>query len=167
MDICVDTHAPPKEPPQAIICYTAGLVDGEGSIQINPTKGSGGRYWLLTVQVSGNGESFLKNLRAEWSGIGSLTYWKPRGAKPNRVSCNWRFYSGTAEWFLRLLVPHLRVNKEQAEVALEFRKYVGSGPGSLTPEMKAKRTELAVRMRELNDRNGKATADPKMAVGVI
>jgi hypothetical protein len=162
-DLGIDKAGPSRidrDPPSTVDrAYTAGMVDGEGSIQINasvPTKG-GKAYWSLTVQITGVGVDFIRALRDVW-GIGSITMWKP---KLGRLAANWRIYSEEAEWFLRAIEPFLRLKREHALVALEFRTLVGSGPHSLTPELSEQRSRLAEQMRELNAKTGKATAKPR------
>jgi hypothetical protein len=135
-------------------------VDGEGSIQINSsTNGSGKSYWGLTVQVSGNCGEVLTELRNEWN-LGSVTKWRAKGAKEGRHSYNWRLYSKEAETLLNALLPHLRIKRQQAEVALNFRTFVAAGRGSLTAEMSAQRNALALQMKTLNQRYGKGVETP-------
>lgn len=143
-------------PPLETIIYTAGLLDGEGSIQINPSHSrNGGKcYWNLTVQVSSSCESVLRELCDSW-GQGAITSWKPRGKYSYRRSFNWRIYSHDAEVFLRTVEPYLRIKRENAQVALEFRKHVGFKKGQLTPEVSKTRNDLAMKLRELNQRYGK------------
>jgi len=156
--------SPPSKLPQSapsidIIAYTAGLLDGEGSVQINHSNtGSGKAYWSLCVQICNVGEGFLESLREEWGGIGSLTYWTSRGSRKNRRICNWRFHSAQAEWFLKQLLPYLRLKKEHAQIAIEFRGFVAPHKGWFTPERLEKRSQLALRIRELNARTGKGLA---------
>jgi DNA-binding CsgD family transcriptional regulator len=142
-------------PSKAVVAYTAGILDGEGSIQINRSRGPTGLFFGMGVQIASSSVGFLEKLRADWSDIGVATYWQPKGSTRFRKAGNWRIYGENTSWFLRLLLPHLRIKKEQCEIALEFRKYVSSGRNSLTLSMTAARAELAVRMREANSRLGK------------
>lgn len=149
-----------KEPPSELTrAYTAGLVDGEGSIQINASRGraKGTAYWSLTVQVTSSVAGFFEELRSEWSDIGSITSWKPRGKREWRRSYNWRIYAAQAEWFLVAILPWLRLKHEQAQVAIEFREFIGAkGAYGLTAEKIERRQQLALQMQSLNARNGKA-----------
>ena len=141
-----------------LIAYTAGLVDGEGSIQINPNglkKGSKrNRYWGLSIQVSSGDGKNLKRLCKEW-GVGKVGEWLPKGSRKDRRSYNWRLYSKEAELFLQTILPYLRIKKQNAKLALKFRKLVGFSSWHLPEKVSEKRTLLALKMRELNQKFGK------------
>jgi len=139
---------------QKIILYTAGFVDGEGSIQINPAKSGKKSYWGLTIQTTNSDKDVLEYLRNEWGGIGTVTGYKPNKSK-NR-SYNWRIYSKEAELFLNKLFPYLIIKKEEARLALEFRKLTGFKRGQLTETISKKRTKIAMRLREIHRTIGKA-----------
>lgn len=146
-------------PDDVILAYTAAMLDGEGSIQINPSKPgkkSSFRYWGLTVQIAQNNRAFLGGLREEWGGIGNVISWQSKDPR-KKLSSSWRIYSNQCEWFLKNIIQYLRIKKEHALVAIEFRKCVTDAKGVLTDEMKAKRRGLAFRMKELNDICGKAS----------
>ncbi len=142
-----------------LIAYTAGMIDGEGSIQINPSRSGKKYYWYLTVQISSGDKKTLQDLRNEWGEIGSITVWKPKGSRKYRQSCNWRFYNKEAEFLLNKVLPFLRIKKEYALTAIEFRKFRGKGPKSLTAEMIKKRKFLALKLKRLNQRYGKGQVD--------
>jgi hypothetical protein len=145
---------------QSIISYTAGLLDGEGSIQINPSKSASGKcYWNLTVQISSGCRKVLDELHGCWN-FGNVKSYQPKGKRSYRRSCYWRMYSKQAEEFLREILPHLRIKREHAELALEFRRYVGYRRGQLTEEISSKRNEIALKMRELNQLYGKGPLKP-------
>lgn len=160
---------PATLPDVPILAYTAGLLDGEGSIQINGAKNGteGGRsYWTLSVQICSVGEDFLEGVRARWHNIGAITYSKSRGSRAGRTIRNWRLYSAQAEWFLAAILPYLRLKQEQARIALEFRQYVAPRKNWLTPERLEQRERLALEMRALNARTGKGLGARK-SVGVF
>jgi hypothetical protein len=138
------------------IAYTAGIVDGEGSIQINAKQSnnrSKKRYWELTVQISGTSVGQLEKLRKEWGGIGSCTYFE-RGAGYTRVT-NWRMYSKTAFKFLKAVEPYMRIKKKQAVLAIRFSALISPKRDSLTPAMSRKRQAIATKVRLLNSRPGR------------
>ena len=136
--------------------YTAGIIDGEGSIQINPVISGKRYYWGLTIQVSSGDKRTLEELRREWGDIGKVSTWKPKGSRKNRVSCNWRLYDKQADFLLKNVLQFLRIKRKHAEIALEFRKYRGDKPFSLTPQKIKKRKILALKLRGLNQKYGKA-----------
>lgn len=145
-----------------MIAYTAGIVDGEGSIQINQTTNNyGKKYWNLTVQVSSNDLNVLTKLKSIWK-LGTITKWKAKNNKKNRNSYNWRMYSNEAEIFLNKIKNYLIIKKARAIIALKFRKYVMGGKNTLTPRISLMRNKLAFEIRRLNSINGKGqTSYPK------
>ncbi len=101
--------------------YAAGFFDGEGSIGIYPTTFDGrDRYYLrtqITQSVSALSTELLTALRELHGGNLSLI----TGARRNKVY-NWQLNSYKAAKFLRWLEPHLRLKREQAELAIAWQK---------------------------------------------
>jgi len=143
--------------------YLAGLIDGEGSIQINPNGGKKARYhhWTLTVQISSSANGYLQQLRQDAGLGGSLTSWQSK-VWVKRRSYNWRFYGASADGLLRLCLPYLRLKRPQAEVALQFRDeccHFHGGRWNMMPtELLLARRSFAMRMRELNASDKKSGA---------
>jgi len=143
--------------PNTLLCaYTAGLLDGEGSIQINHSRHRRDRYWRLAVQISSSAPGFLEALWRAWDRVGTISYWQPRGGDRHRRAGSWRVYSGQVEPFLRALLPYLRLKKEHARVALAFRRCVVYSRGRLTSALSCRRTGLAHKMLRLNAKTAKA-----------
>jgi hypothetical protein len=142
--------------------YLAGVLDGEGSIQINPTQGARLRFWNLSIQIASSMPGFLDSLRTQTHQIGTITSSQPRGKGKCRRAYSWRIYADAATWFLRQILPFLVIKREHALVALEFRTLVGGSNGrrGMSDEMSHARGRLAYRMRELNAKTGKAKAGP-------
>ena len=101
----------------AIIGYAAGIIDGEGCILIN--KNRGGREYTLQIRV-GMATTDAVGLMHKVFG-GSLRVCKHKNHTPMNA---WVVSSIEAEGLLRRLLPYLRVKKEEAKVALEFRKHI-------------------------------------------
>lgn len=143
------------------IAYSAGVLDGEGSIQINPSlkKPSGKCYWSLTVQISTCCQDLAIWLQKRWN-IGSVTVWSPKNGK--QTSYNWRLYSQESERFLRAVLPYLLVKREVAELAIEFRSHVADNHGKGMPrerlggDVSRERTRIAEAVQALNRRYGKS-----------
>ena len=143
-----------------LICYTAGMIDGEGSIQINPShpgqKKQKHCYFCLTLQVSSTDGKSLRSLRNDWDNIGSWSMYQPKGNGKNQIAYNWRMYSNDAQYVLEKIVPYLRIKKERAKLALEFNKLKVKNIGDrLTEQQKIKRRKVALKLRSLNRRLGK------------
>lgn len=153
------TKIPDITPSVELMAYTAGLLDGEGSIQINGTRnGQGATYWGLTVQITNVGDGFLEEVRARWGEVGSVTYSTSRGSREGRRICNWRLYSAQADWFLRWVQPYVVLKRAHVANALEFRQYVAPHKNWLTPERLEQRERIALEMRRLNAATGKGRA---------
>lgn len=150
------------------IIYTAAFIDGEGSIQINPSKGSssGKKYWCLTVQVSSSCFEVLDSLHNEWK-IGHITSWKPKGKEKYRRSYNWRVYSTQADELLKTIMPYMRIKQENAKIGIEFLKLKGCTKNSLTEDIIHLRQTLAMQMGILNERYGKGTKKYLSHIGVL
>jgi len=151
-----------------VVAYTAGILDGEGSIQINPSKRSkdSQRYWALTIQVSSGCEEMLQFLKKEW-GVGSITSWKPKGKKKYRRSYNWRLGSKASRELLTSVLPYLQIKHENAELALEFGNYVAAKKGGLTKAMSKQRSRIALKLRKLNQKYGKGVVSQKSFADVL
>lgn len=102
-----------RTPSLEIICYTAGLLDGEGSIGI-----AGNRFNVSISQSEGNdGEGLLKGIRDEWFGIGSLFRCEPRYAYRQKHAV-WIWTLGgvhQVEHLIQCCLPYLRVKRAAAE----------------------------------------------------
>jgi hypothetical protein len=164
------SRIPEIEPSDTTLAYLAGLIDGEGSIQINPSRGkSGKRYWCLTIQISSVGDGFLEEMRDRCGALGTITYWKSRGvtrAHHRRIT-NWRIYALQGRWLLERVLPYLVLKKDQAEVALAFLAKKIVGRNKIPLEVKDERYALAMRMRQLNAKTGKALPSNKDYSDVI
>lgn len=92
----------------ALYAYAAGIVDGEGSIDIFKvsSKGKNCRY-ALRVVVGTTDEwlsQFLHN------SFGGFTYFSPR--LPHRGIWYWQITSRKAADFLNLITPYLQIKKD-------------------------------------------------------
>ena len=152
-----------------LIAYTAGLLDGEGSIQINAAKNKkyGTAYWVMSVHIANNEVAVLDELCAEW-GLGSVNSFASRGSRTDRRNGRWSLYGREAEELLREVLPYLWMKRAQALLALEFRNHVGFAKGTreLPVGATVKRNEIAERMRVLNAKNLKGP-DARKRLAVV
>jgi len=132
------------------IAYTAGLLDGEGSIQINPHTANRNpeiKHLNLVIQISSGDKKTLEWLKEIWV-FGTLTSWK---SKSGKLNYNWRLYgSKYGEDFLKQVFPYLRIVKEKAHIALEFCKLKLKKNMVDKERFIKNRIELALAMRKLN-----------------
>ena len=141
---------------EILASYTAGFVDGEGSISINTvTNQQGHRYFKMNVQVSSTSFESLDLLRRAWKGLGAVSVYDRKIKTWHKVACNWVMSGIEAERFLVIIGPYLRLKKRHAKVALEFRKHVVHGTGALTKRATKERLRLALKLRDLNSHTRK------------
>ena len=105
--------------------WAAGIIDGEGCILLSPGKHDRCKeYWTLRVSVSQVDRRLLTRLHAMFGGsVSSHGRMQAKGGRP--ISC-WRVTSRQAEHVLRTVFPWLVVKREQAELALQSRDYMGT-----------------------------------------
>lgn len=139
----------------ASIAYLAGIIDGEGSIQINKSRNTSGSYtYFLKINITSTSIEWLFNLREQWGGIGSFHVespekrakkspkWKPRAL--------WDLHQKNARAVLEVILPYLRIKREQALLALNFR--TNSRGRYMVPELREHQEQSMVRMKKLNFR---------------
>lgn len=133
--------------------YLAGLIDGEGTIQINPSKGESGSYWVLAVSVTSSAPGLLDNLRERCGFPGTVREHKT----PRKPAFRWSMYGTAAEWILEQVTPYLMLKREHGQIGLAFRRLVRSRKArSISSKVLAERSRLALRLRELNAKTGKS-----------
>lgn len=105
----------------SLVVWTAGFFDGEGCIRIEVSRR--GRHKIkpcLVVTIAQRHECWLTPIQERWGGH----------VKPDRGCHSLRLKSLAAERFLKAVRPHLRVKREQVDVALEYRrKFIGKHRG--------------------------------------
>lgn len=109
--------------------YLAGLFDGEGCIYITapPLNQRDTKYQLL-VHISNNYRPIIDELHERYGG----TIQRVVTARKN-VNFTLHFRSRKAAELLRLMLPYLRIKKEQAVLALEFQEHMSLFPRGTHP----------------------------------
>lgn len=126
--------------------YVAGILDGEGSIQII-TKG-GARFGLSSVAVVMCEKELIEWLRDRFGG----GWVKPRRLKSGKLAYRvaWTGKKAT-NFILRGALPYLRAKKLRAQLALSLNELVakqGNGIGySLPEDVVKKRLDICDAMR--------------------
>jgi len=143
--------------------YWAGFVDGEGSIGIMKTKSS----HFLRITISQNKKYIVEEAKEEF-GFGSVGSSTARERKINGIITSkktvmwyWNTTTNQAEEVLKLLLPYLRIKKNQALLALQFQKYKrkttvrgqkkGGGYQSMSKEVLNKRESFKQEISKLNN----------------
>lgn len=110
--------------------WAAGIIDGEGCITIKIQQR---KYYHLQVIVGQSGETLplmLKKLQRLYGGNIGNPYTEARGARLPKWY--WQAVCGVAEEVLKKIMPYLVQKKDQAKVALRYRRGVGNPGGRIT-----------------------------------
>jgi hypothetical protein len=110
-------------PPDRVIGYTAGFVDGEGSISLQ-----GNRYQVTVSQSEINdGEAICRWLQETW-GFG-IVYGQNKTFRHNYQQWMWSIAQARAvEHLLATCLPDLRVKRKKAIQALEWvQRHIAEG----------------------------------------
>ena len=133
-----------------MLAYFAGIVDGEGTIQIVKQGSRKPNYLTTGFYITNSHMGLLKSLQAVFGG--HIT--KAR----QHVRRNWKpvyrlqFHGSLSEDLVRLIQPYLIVKQEQAELFLTFRARVGCGEHPLSVGERDLRYALYERCRAANVR---------------
>jgi hypothetical protein len=132
------------------LAYCAGLFDGEGSVVIT----SKGVYHQLTVVLVNTDANVVEFFRSSVGGGGAFTTRSRAGSLGKKELFVAQWSSAAAARVLTLLRPHLRIKREQADVALKFqatfdRKSNCGGSRRVPEEVVTRRQEYRVELREL------------------
>ncbi len=118
-------------PSEGIVGYTAGLIDGEGSIYY--LDGSNRFSCSVAQSETNNGEDLVRWLQHQW-GVGRVHCQRKRGSFTSSVGPSydcWIWAINTARGLEHVLVtclPYLRVKRHKAEGAITYtRARVASG----------------------------------------
>jgi len=106
-----------------VLAYTAGIMDGEGSISIarKPNKKVKRGYSLGLVVTVNNTEQWLTEwLKMQYGGVVCLA---KRGNKTEKPLWVWRIVAREASEFLKLVLPYLTIRRPHAENAIKFQEY--------------------------------------------
>lgn len=135
--------------------YTAGLLDGDGSISARPVRGKSRQIcFAIRVQVSqsARGAECLAFLKRRWGGgVYGQTHDNPNAAD----QLVWQLEGGGARALLIRVTPMLRLKRAQAELALELLSLSpgngGSSPGWVGPRAD-RALEIVDDLHRLNER---------------
>src|SRR3990167_1241169 len=112
------------------IAYCAGLIDGEGYIGVKKSKAyrnltgrvTPGYHAILMVRmVNAEGVCFLAETRGGWY------YPETPRVKYGRLLHTWQISDKKAELALRLVLPYLRIKRENAETVIALRDLQAEG----------------------------------------
>lgn len=103
--------------------YIAGVIDGEGCIQIEGTLHS-----TICLQVANTDERLIKFLEEIYGGSVHKVTWRSyltRNGKKQKPGITWRVRADLAYRVIGDILPYLKIKKEQSMIAIalyEFNK---------------------------------------------
>ncbi len=135
---------------QATLAYTAGIIDGEGTIGIG--GGTSRTNYFSFVSMDNTDKKLVEWMQSLFGG----GFYGPYEGKGNRKEVwAWRLHGPKAAHFVTLIRPYLKVKATQAWIALEFREqcdWSPKGRGGLSKEETALREGYFLIMKALNKR---------------
>ena len=116
------------------LIYLAGLIDGDGCFLVGkrtiPTK-TGLTNYMLKLQIHCINEPFIDDLHRQYGGV-KIIY---RKKAPRRWLYGIEFTGKLLTQMCELLIPHLKLKKQNAENLLVMRKtYNGTGGNVEVPQ---------------------------------
>jgi hypothetical protein len=132
------------------IGYIAGIIDGEGSIGAYRSVSilNNKEYINVVVQVSNTDLAMMEWLSSILGG--KLYSFKCKGGR--KQAYKWSRSGTNVIPVLELVLPHLKIKKRQAELALAFAKTVDPSSYRVPERDNLKRIILADKLSELNQR---------------
>ena len=132
--------------------YTAGIVDGDGSIglyRVRPDASRRSPYYRLHVLVSSSNQLALTKLKEWWGG--TVTRHMKKAGWLKRPQYQWIVSNRQALAVIETILPYLIIKKERAWIGAEFYAQTGQGqprrPSRLSAEQLALREGYALAMR--------------------
>lgn len=104
-----------------ILAYTAGIVDGEGSISLSKRTSreyKSGYQLRLAVCVANTNEWLVQWFKMQFGGYVNCTREKRENRKDR---WQWMIVDGKAAEFLKSILPYLQIKRPQAELAIKFQ----------------------------------------------
>ena len=150
--------------------YLAGFLDGEGSITFawhwNGNPKSRGRTPRLIIGLYNTFKPVLEDIKAQWGGGDVLK--SPPNKLGKRTCWRLRLSQGQVAKILPEVMPHLRIKRMQAEIAMEFLAFEAARGATsrrmISPEVRAIHRDFAERMWTANGsdlRNKEFPAGPR------
>lgn len=126
------------------LAWAAGIIDGEGCIQIAKRSIRLGSGYTLSVTVNMTHEATIQRLR-DIFGFGSILHLE---TSHKRKQWRWALGSKQADIMLRMVRRYLVTKAKEADIALDFRRFVPTTGVKVTPESHANRVRCYQEMQE-------------------
>lgn len=115
------------------LAYTAGIMDGEGSIGIAKRKSKSckrGYTFVLCIQITSSDEWLCQWLKFAFGGC--ISHSTNNASNP---MWHWVIGNKQAPSFLRSILPYLKLKRPQAELAIKFQEAKRMTPSKTDKEM--------------------------------
>jgi hypothetical protein len=137
------------------LAYYAGLFDGEGCVAIEYNNNSKGLVvvYNLYCRLTMTNKDLVYSLKDNFGG--SVCRHPLHAKNPHhRDTWTWTIVSNQAMNWLKIILPFLRLKREQAKAAIEFQTLRCGLKGSkrVTPEELSKRNYYFVLLKKLKQR---------------
>lgn len=127
---------------QEDLAYLAGFFDGEGCISFHRKATKNGWRYSLEISVAQINPEPIK-MFTEVFGFGYRSRWFNSN---QRLQFEWRTFGSNASKVLKLLMPYLKVKREEALLAIEFQELPQkSGKKRVTTDEERNEREILVK----------------------
>jgi len=130
--------------------YAAGILDGEGSVQVAVSISLG-----LRVTVGSTNEEVLAFLQAYFGG---RVHKGSKATDYHKASWNWMLYMKEARPFLEAVRPYCIIKRMHVLLGLAFLNTAGPPGAPLPPLEEAKRLRITATLRFLNKKGPRRPA---------
>lgn len=136
--------------------YTAGLIDGEGTITIDKRIRPNTVWYQVHIRVAMTKNEPLVKMQQWWGGyVNTVPYNHANNNNNGKWSTYyaWQLWTREAVGFLAAIEPYLILKKPHARVAMEFQSRIHKVGGEKIPaEELSIREALYQKMKRLNSR---------------
>ena len=135
--------------------YTAGLMDGEGSITIDKRVRPDTTWYQVHIRVAMTKRESLEKMQQWWGGHLNTEPYKHANNPGGKWSdyYAWQLWTKQAVDFLTRIRPYLVLKRPNADIAIEFQKRIKrTGGKRIDHEELIIREELYKKMKQLNMR---------------
>ncbi len=145
------------ESEENLLCYLAGLFDGEGTLTFRRHRPRNNRqprdFYTIAVQVAMCNELSIRLFESTFGG--NVYHYNPRNPR-FRESWLWYLRVSELQEFLTKMIPYLILKKPHAEIALNYLLNLRNRRGKkVTVDNLVLREAQYILMKELNKRGNK------------
>jgi|SRR3972149_10409626 len=131
------------------LIYSAGVIDCDGHIIVRYFKAKD-RY-SIAAGVTNTRRKLLDFFKNKFGG--SICIRESKNPK-HKTRYDWYISEKSAFAFIEAIMPYLKIKKDQAKTAIEFKNLVGTQGLKQSTENQQKRIQLYSKSRILNARGG-------------